>query len=525
MNIIQLLDQAAGHTPDRPAIIDGPLGRERTTTFAELVDRSRRIATLLDRVGVGPGDGLVMLVPMSATLYAVIAAALRLGAVPVFPDPQQPGPQLALCQGKLRLAVFVGSPKACLWRWFNPALRQVAPVVVSRGWFPGAVSLATARGMKPWHKDVPSGDHLPAMLTFTSGSTGAPKGLLRDHALLGATQELLQRHLDLMPGSIDLATMPALVMANLARGVTSLIPDVDLLHPGRADPARLARTIQHWQVRSMLASPSLVENLADHCIAHDLCLSSLAQVFTGGAPVLPRVFDKLAAMAPQAEAWGLYGSTEAEPIAMLAGRHLSPEDRLDVTQGRGLPAGFPIPEVHLAILEDRWGETLPDCTQAEFAQRRLPPGQPGEIVVSGAHVARHYLNRERDRDTKFRVGDVVWHRTGDAGYLDEQGRLWLTGRCAARLGEGPGAVYPLMVEAALADVPGLARAAFTLHRGWRVLALEWQPGVPRGSLDERLEALSWAGIESVRELRTIPLDRRHNAKIDYPALHKRLDRD
>ena len=61
--------------------------------------------------------------------------------------------------------------------------------------------------------------------------------------------------------------------------------------------------------------------------------------------------------------------------------------------------------------------------------------QPGEIVVSGAHVGAGYVGGVGDAETKFRVGEVIWHRTGDAGYLDAHGRLWLLGRCSARIAD------------------------------------------------------------------------------------------
>jgi acyl-CoA synthetase (AMP-forming)/AMP-acid ligase II len=138
-------------------------------------------------------------------------------------------------------------------------------------------------------------------------------------------------------------------------------------------------------------------------------------------------------------------------------------------------------------------------------------------------VSTGYLRGQGDAETKFRVGDTVWHRTGDSGWLDEQNRLWLTGRCAARVGDAPQAQYPLMVEAALADHPQLARVAFVSHRGRRLLVVELKRGADRSGLEELARALPWAGIARVVSLSHIPLDRRHNAKIDYPALRAELD--
>ena len=200
MNIVALLDEAARRTPDAAAIIDGPWGAERSTSFADLRTRSMQIAALLAKAGVGCGDGIVMLVPMSAVLYAVIAAALRLGAVLIFIDPEKAAAQLEHCRGSLPLKVFVGSPLACLLRLLKPELRALKPAFVAHGWFPGTTSLNTAQSIPPIDHALTDLDDAPAMLSFTSGSTGAAKGLLRNHGLLAATQDILARHLDLHPG-------------------------------------------------------------------------------------------------------------------------------------------------------------------------------------------------------------------------------------------------------------------------------------------------------------------------------------
>jgi len=524
MNLIELLDGVARRTPRLAAIIDGPAGREREISFAELCLWSRQIASLLRRTGAGPGDGIVMLVPMSAPLYAVIAAAFRIGAVPVFIDPDQAAAQIESCRDTLPLRAFVGSPMACVVRSLTPALRAITPAFVTRGWFPGATPLGCAQRLPPVADSPFRADDAPAMLSFTSGSTGPAKGLLRSHRLLLDTQQILSRHLNLRPGSIDLATMPALVMANLGAGITSLIPDADLRRPAAADPARLAVSIQRWRVESLFASPALVEHLADHCLTSGRTLNSLRAVFTGGAPVFPRILEKASQTAPLARIAALYGSTEAEPMALLRADQLTAADHAAIARGAGLPAGRPISEIRLQILRDHWGRPLGDGSGDEMDRLMLPAGTVGEIVVSGPHVVTGYLHSRDDAGVKFRIGNTFWHRTGDSGWLDDQNRLWLTGRCSARVGEPPRVVYPLTVEAALADHPRLARAAFLGHRGERLLLVELKHAGRPVDGDELARALPWAGIDRVVELPRIPLDRRHNAKIDYPALRAELEK-
>ena len=523
MNLVEFLDQSALQMPDAAAIIDHPTVAPRITSFANLRTRSAQIATLFARAGVHAGDGIVILVPMSAELYAVIAAALRVGAVPVFIAPEQADAQLARCRGAIPLRAFVGTPMACLFRLLHPPLREIRAVFVTQGWMPGTTSIGAAGGLPPLARRVTGLADAPAMLTFTAGSTGVGKGVMRSHRLLQATQEILLRKLVLRPGSVNAATMPALVMANLAQGVTSLIPPGDWRSPAKVDPTRLAGAITRWHAESLLASPSVVERLSAHCLASGRRLESLGAVFMGGAPVFLPVMERASRIAPHAGVTALYGSTEAEPIALIRLDEISAADRAAVAHGAGLPAGQPIEEIRLAILEDLWGRPLGRLSGEAYRSMLKPAGEAGEIVVCGPHVSPAYLGGLGDAENKFHLGSEVWHRTGDAGRLDEQGRLWLTGRCAARVGEAPVAVYPLMVEAALAGHPFIARAAFVGHRGRRLLVVTLTPGADKAHLEPLARLLPWAGIEQIVCLPAIPLDRRHNAKTDYPRLHRELD--
>src|SRR5205085_799649 len=97
----------------------------------------------------------------------------------------------------------------------------------------------------------------------------------------------------------------------------------------------------------------------------------------------------------------------------------------------------------------------------------LPPYAVGEIVVSGAHVVAHYLDRAADATAKIRAGARIWHRTGDLGYRDERGRLWLVGRAAAAFDDARGTVEPLRAEVALAYLPEIARSALAAADGAR----------------------------------------------------------
>jgi acyl-CoA synthetase (AMP-forming)/AMP-acid ligase II len=145
-------------------------------------------------------------------------------------------------------------------------------------------------------------------------------------------------------------------------------------------------------------------------------------------------------------------------------------------------------------------------------------------VVSGGHVLGGYLDGKGDEETKFRVDGAVWHRIGDAGYLDAADRLWLLGRCVARIRDQHGDLYPFAAETAVYQDPDVRRAAVVAHKGKRILAVEFHDGRASCDVAALKAALAWTHLDEVRVCKRIPVDKRHNAKIEYPSLYKMLDR-
>lgn len=475
MNLVELLPRTDGR-----AIID----RRRALTFAELDRVSGQFAAELRAGGVRAGDHALILQPVSVELYVALLGVLRLGAVAMFLDPSAGREHIARCCAIQPPRALLGSRQAMLLRWTVPALRRIPIRKV-------VVMPVAARTPAPQGEVA---DNAPALLTFTSGSTGQPKAALRTHGFLMAQHRVLAATLGLVAGEVDLTTLPVFVLSNLASGVTSLLPDADLRRPGAISPEPVLAQIKKYRPTSTAASPAFLERL--------VCrpLPSFRRIFTGGAPVFLRLLDKLHEVAPQAEIVSVYGSTEAEPMA-----HASREEIIAST-GRGLLAGGPVPQVELRVVRDEWGEPRTDAVS-------LPGNETGEIIVAGEHVLSSYLRAVDDAESKFDAEGRRWHRTGDAGYLDEQGRLWLLGRCAAKVVDEQGTLYPFAVECAAQPW----RSAFVRHADRRVLVVE--PDAPRDIKDR----LGWAKIAEVRVVGRIPLDKRHNAKVDYPALYRLLD--
>lgn len=521
MNIAQVLHEQAAARGDQLAIADG----REALTFAQLNDAARQAAADLAAAGLRSGDRALLFCPMSAPLYVTLIGMFRLGVTAVFVDPSAGIRQVSACCDRVRPRAFVGSPRAHLLRVVSSAVRRV-PVALAIGRVPftRAVGLERPRlSAASNHEIAPCAADTPALITFTSGSTGVPKAAVRTHGFLLAQHRALAEELDLRPGDVDLTTLPIFVLANLASGVTSIIPEGDMRAPARLDPARLVQRLREYRCNRIAASPALLERLAVHLQGSGETLAA-GRIFTGGAPVFPALLDKFALVAPGAVIAAVYGSTEAEPIAQQRVDDTGAADRRATREGAGLLAGLPVSSIAVRIIPDRWGTPLGPYTSREFDALCLPVDQTGEIVVSGAHVLRGYLDATGDDETKIKTGNGVWHRTGDAGYMDAAGRLWLVGRCSARVCDAHGVTYPLSVEAAASEIDGVRRSAFLLHQGRRTLLVEIAESVSSISAAAVSARLAWAHLDDVVIVERVPVDKRHNAKVDYPALDALLRR-
>ncbi|RIK46272.1 MAG: AMP-dependent synthetase [Chloroflexi bacterium] len=523
-NLAALLHARAAAHPDAPALIDATGRGVRAYSFAQLDNAVARAATLLHAHGLRPGHRVLIVHPMAADLYIALGAIFRLGAAALFIDPSLGRAQIAAACARLAPHALLATPKAHLLRLTMPALRRI-PLDIATGWgAPGALAWRRLWQTPPGTPPVETSPETPALLTLTSGSTGRPKIALRSQGFLQAQHAAIDATLGLGVGDRVVTTLPIFVLSFLASGAATILPAVDLRRPGQVDaPALIEQILQH-RATCLAASPALLEQIARAGAAAGQTLPGITRIYSGGGPVFLRLLDAIQTAAPRAAVTAVYGATEAEPMAHLARSAITVADRERMQNGGGLLVGTPIAAVRLRILPDRWGTPLGPFDAATLESQTLPAHQPGEIWVSGDHVLAGYWQGEGDAETKVRVGDRVWHRTGDAGYLDETGRLWLLGRCAARVADAQGVLYPFAVECAAQAFAEVKHAALVAQDGERVLALElYQPLTParRAALED---ALAWAKLARIGVLPRLPVDRRHNAKIDYPALAALLAR-
>jgi len=467
--------EVARREGDRPALI----GPGEQIGFAALNRRAAAFAETCKRAGLGKGDRVLVAMPVGTALFVALAAAWRCGAVVVFPEP-------AMGVAGVRHAARTTRPKMLFasgpYRWLQllvPALwrcRRLAPPDRAPAPDRGAADVTP----------VQPGDH--ALISFTSGSTGRPKAIARSHGFLAAQHAAVAPVLASATPQTDLVAFPVFTLVNLAAGRTSVLPDWRASRAGAVTPQALSGWLTRTGCTRALLPPALCETLAQAPIP-----APLHTVFTGGGPVKPRLVAALKRQKPGLKVISVYGSTEAEPVAVLDWDDVTPDDRAAMGKGQGLLAGAPVPGLRLRLVDD-------------------------EIQVAGAHVNQGYLDPAMNAGNKTREGDTTWHRTGDAGRLDDRGWLWLLGRHAAIVPTARGRLYPFAVETAAEAWPGVRRAALVRVGDAPALAIQ---GDRASEPAWRAEA-ERIGVTRVVRVEAMPMDPRHRSKIDYPGLTRML---
>ena len=467
MNLIAQFLNVAKQQPTKAAVVESSGKR---VSFQDLATRSALLANNWRSKGINKGDRVLLAMPVGTELYASIAALWRLGATIVFPEP-------AMGYAGLRHAARMTQPKAVLTSsWY-----RILPFIVPELWkVPMRLQLTSSANVSDVLEDV-QGDH-PALISFTSGSTNLPKGILRSHDFLTAQNACVSQMLVSHEEEIDLVAFPVFVIANLGLGTTSVLPNWKLTRHDKADAASIATYVKKMGITRALVPPSICQIMANSDTR-----PSLKTIFTGGGPIFPDLIKKLQSTMPETSIMAVYGSTEAEPISHLMVQEITQEDWHAMETGAGLLAGTPIAEIELAITED-------------------------EILVTGNHVNKSYLDGIGNEENKVLINAETWHRTGDAGRLDKDEKLWLRGRLSAKAGD----FFPFEIEIAARCWQGVNNVALVPESSPPCLAVE---GDDTFLEDWQNNAKVFGKLE-IKPVFEIPLDKRHRSKIDYRQLSK-----
>lgn len=410
--------------------------RDQKWTYGQLDARSSRLAHALRAHGVERGDRVALLSPNHPCYLETLFACGLLGAIFVPLNARLAGREIAYClqdSGATLVIHSAGTTEHAVAASESTDVRQ--RVVVDGEPDAAALSYEDIIGDADGSRiDEAVQDTDPCLIMYTSGTTGHPKGVVLSHRTI--LFAVLNPVIDLDLTSDEVALVCAPLFHTAALDFVSL---PTLLKGGTVhieegfDPGRVLTTIEKSRVSYMFAVPTMYDQISDHPRWNSTDLSTLRRAVVAAAPVPPqtlRAYTQRGVRLCQA-----YGLTETGPGALI----LTPENVEHKLGTAGVPHFFT------------------DVRVVDETGNSIPPGNAGEIQISGPNVMTCYWNRPEDTADAFT--EQTWLRSGDIGVSDEDGYIAIVDRVKDMIISGGENVYPAEVESAIMEITGVLDCA------------------------------------------------------------------
>lgn len=547
-NVVAFLREHARTTPDKIALrwaspealraFNGDASTKFSSeeiNFQDLYRLIQRLAKGLTDLGLGSGDRVILFLPMSLEMYATMFAIQYVGAIAVFLDSWARSSQLGASARCVAPKAMISHKQAFDLIAGITELDNIPLRILAGAGDDGSYS-ARLEDLLDNYDSVPMAAVNPddtALITFTTGSSGDPKGANRTHRFLRAQHAALKQVVPYENADTDIPAFPIFSLNNLASGVTTVLPAIDLARPHEHDAAALASQIRHASISCTTLSPSMLNALSGFCLRNAMKLTSLRRVITGGAPISRDNVSDFSQIAPRAEIWILYGSTEVEPMAHIEAKEmLALENRQDAEIiEEGVNVGHVAHGLKYKFIRPHKDEI--NFKNLKWKEWEVAEGEVGEFIVSGDHVCANYYNNDAAfYRTKIRDQDgSVWHRTGDLARLDEHGYLWIVGRVHNMITRQGRPFFPVKAEILLNRCAFVRKGAFLgladARLGERTaVVVEFSPGYhdQEAGIGEILRLLhkNRIVVDSLYAVNEIPMDPRHHSKVEYSLLRRKI---
>ena len=507
MTIIDKIKDLRKQYPDNTALFDLKTGNK--ITFTQIDTKSDEICRYLIQKGFQKGNKIVVFVPIGIEFYLILTAIFKMGLQAVFIDPYAGIEHINKCCEMISPDGIIGSGKTLLKGFFLKGIRKIGKKINYIKMMEHSEKLSIYEKNKNQKKiqNEKIDGSTPALISFTSGSTGFPKIIMRTHEFLIGQHNVLEKNLKFEKETAVYSSFPIFLLSHMATGTTTFIPDLNWRKPVESDFRNIVKQITENNIQNIILPPAIFENIVKFCKDEKIMLENVQKVYTGGAPVFYSLMKKIKDVFTNAKIIALYGASEAEPISVLNFEDITEEDIENMKNGDGLLAGKIVNEIELKIEEL---EKTPEKNKISEIK--------GEILVRGENVVDGYLNIEKNSDEK-------WHRTGDLGYINKKGQLILLGRVKGRIQIEENIYYPFTVETAFSFCKNLKKSVLTSKNNKLYLFAERNPGF-KGNLSEDSEIKELKekfGIFKIIETH-IPMDKRHNSKTDYKRLEEIVEK-
>ena len=514
---------------NQKAIIYQNKDKYESLSYKEFEHYAEVLALHLKKQGIKPDDKVVVMIPVSLSLYIVIFSLIKLGVAVVFIDPwigiKKIKEVCSICKPK----GFIGNIKSSSLRLFSKEFRKIAfKMTISDT---NALFLEKINSLKTDEKVDFRNEYKPdspMFIRFTTGSSGEPKGVIRTYSYTCKMIDAITDFFPIKNTDVDITTFTLNIFYDLIMGATVVIPPMSYKKTKKFDSSKFIDYMRKCKITTASGSPYFWSGITKKCKEQNITLEKLRFAFTGGGPVSLNLIEQMKKTLPNAEIKIVYGSTECFPISWIDVDEISTELKNQTVKGKGLCLGKIHKDIKIKIIKPT-DKKIKIKEKKDWENILLKKFEIGEIIVTGPHVIKKYWEEKSILFEKNKIKDMkknIWHRTGDAGYLDDKNRIWLVGSRTNIFKIKNKNMSSLMFEYVFDALDEIEKTAILKDKKLVLFVQPKNKKILKDSFKKkkiekeiyRICKKKDLPVEEIVFTNRIPLDKRHNTKVDYKKL-------
>ena len=317
MTIIDKIKDLRKQYPDNTALFDLKTGNK--ITFTQIDTKSDEICSYLTQKGFKKRNKIVVFVPIGIEFYLILTAIFKMGLQAVFIDPYAGIEHINKCCEMISPDGIIGSGKILLKGFFLKGIRKIGKKINYIKMMEHSEKLSIYEKNKNQKKiqNEKIDGNTPALISFTSGSTGFPKIIMRTHEFLLGQHNVLEKNLKFEKETAVYSSFPIFLLSHMATGTTTFIPDLNWRKPVESNFGNIVKQITENNIQNIILPPAIFENIVKFCKDEKIMLENVQKVYTGGAPVFYSLMKNIKEVFANAKIIALYGASEAEPKSVL----------------------------------------------------------------------------------------------------------------------------------------------------------------------------------------------------------------